>query len=791
MFPPNSTHPSHRAANRLLRKGLCLIPVNPKTKIPLVDDWLDRDRAFPRLLECLNKEHSQWLGVLPAPSGLLVVDIDCKPGKTDGMALLADAGLLDQLRAQSRFHVRTPSGGLHLYFAGVGDHKRFPKSFLSDCGVDIIYDNRYVVAPALQEDSGLEGVPDYTVVHQHMGLFGDGRRLHFGKMSASTWKEFGKLIGHPEFEEKKKKSRRPPSKHLQPIGPSQLAELEDALEHLRIAGAHMEMGTWAKVCASLSHLADEDLAWGLLQEFSYDEEYANRPQWEKNNRAQFESFRFGSTHNPRSIKTIFGMAREEGWRPDSNQRVSRALGNVSSTNELTAGKIPDCPTWTARGMSPPDGETFAELLRWMELRAPGIGEGARVSTLLSVLGALAARNFCTSSGVFSNLAVIIVAPTGRGKSGLLKAAKHLEKAVREEIPGIVFPTPELGAHASAGAFMASLRSNIAMLLVLDEFGEFIDKATSKYAKSFEKEMGRAVRELLGMTRGDTYAGQGTVADAKSGQVLHDPALSILGFGTPEQLSSLLHSTQVENGLANRIAVCFADGDEGDAYCFDPIPLPDSEESDLLDRLAALLAPRHDLYTELGESLADGTVRLKKPALCELEAITPCQARVLLESPETKRMFDQLETNVGQHPLSRRVAFQARKIALLLTVLEDPTAEVIAEEAAAWACTYSAWTADNLRYHHTWTPNYNTPLGRVRLQILDMLGSLEDPTTGLLASEVRERLGLRIREWESYMDSIRDQEVLKVPLLLEDGEEGIFLFDTQALHVRLDQEEGAE
>jgi hypothetical protein len=67
----------------------------------------------------IKRWHAKWpgcnWGVALAKSGLIVVDVDCKPGKV-GAATYSMLGLLNEW--PETFSVRTPSGGLHHYYSG-------------------------------------------------------------------------------------------------------------------------------------------------------------------------------------------------------------------------------------------------------------------------------------------------------------------------------------------------------------------------------------------------------------------------------------------------------------------------------------------------------------------------------------------------------------------------------------------------------------------------------------------------------------------------------------------------
>lgn len=95
--------------------------------------------------------------VTGAVSGIVVLDIDHKPGGADGAETLRDAGLdVPATRA-----VRTPSGGTHAYFRHPGGDLRNWQKRADLPGVDARGDGGYVLAPPSRTADG-----DYAAVPQ-------------------------------------------------------------------------------------------------------------------------------------------------------------------------------------------------------------------------------------------------------------------------------------------------------------------------------------------------------------------------------------------------------------------------------------------------------------------------------------------------------------------------------------------------------------------------------------------------------------------------------------------------
>lgn len=109
--------PFQDVALPLAAVGFRVFPCNPETKAPLLKGWERKATTDPVQIETWEREYPRArVGVACGPSGLCVVDLDVKDGK-DGLGewarLCAENG-----GAPGTFTVRTPSGGLHLYYRG-------------------------------------------------------------------------------------------------------------------------------------------------------------------------------------------------------------------------------------------------------------------------------------------------------------------------------------------------------------------------------------------------------------------------------------------------------------------------------------------------------------------------------------------------------------------------------------------------------------------------------------------------------------------------------------------------
>lgn len=141
------------AALQWAARGFPVFPVVENGKEPAVDQWekvATTDPALIRLLWTdivLQREHNYNIGVMC--NDKVVVDIDIKKGKDGYNEYTGMGGTFDTLV------VRTPSGGLHVYFNGP-DSSNSPLSN----GVDIRSHNGYVLAPG-----------SFVITEDYQGLY--------------------------------------------------------------------------------------------------------------------------------------------------------------------------------------------------------------------------------------------------------------------------------------------------------------------------------------------------------------------------------------------------------------------------------------------------------------------------------------------------------------------------------------------------------------------------------------------------------------------------------------------
>jgi Bifunctional DNA primase/polymerase, N-terminal len=154
--------PVLRQALACAARGWPVFPCQPGRKAPATrHGYLDATTDPAQITEWLARHPGRNLAVATGAPGPDILDVDTRGPAGDGFAALtrlSQAGLLDGAAAS----VRTPSGGLHLYFAGTAQRS----GHLPAHRIDFLAQGGYALIPPSQVDG-----PPYQHVE---ALFGRG-----------------------------------------------------------------------------------------------------------------------------------------------------------------------------------------------------------------------------------------------------------------------------------------------------------------------------------------------------------------------------------------------------------------------------------------------------------------------------------------------------------------------------------------------------------------------------------------------------------------------------------------
>jgi Bifunctional DNA primase/polymerase, N-terminal len=142
------------AAGELAGRGWYVFPLRPLDKRPAVDRWEQRACADPERVTRYWPSARHNVGIACGPSGLVVADLDPPDGIEQFGRICRDSGY------PGTFTVRTPRGGLHLYFTAVAGRTVRNSAGKVAPHVDIRGVGGYTVGPGSVVDGKVYAVTD-------------------------------------------------------------------------------------------------------------------------------------------------------------------------------------------------------------------------------------------------------------------------------------------------------------------------------------------------------------------------------------------------------------------------------------------------------------------------------------------------------------------------------------------------------------------------------------------------------------------------------------------------------
>lgn len=263
--------------------------------------------------------------------------------------------------------------------------------------------------------------------------------------------------------------------------------------------------------------------------------------------------------------------RKAAGRPVAAMEGTEALLAAATMAEAASDPAQDDRQHDGTRFSPRllnPGGIVGEIVRWILSTSPKPQPALAVTAALVMVGSsLANRVRCGRS--YSHLYCVNVANSGEGKDRpqecVAEAFEAAGAQTRAKLPG-----EEL---ASGQSLMAVASREPTTVLVLDEFGDMLGKATAKSAASFEREVLTILKKFwshAGRTmRGKEYADQ----KIRPRQDVQYPCLSLLGSSTPGRFYASITPNEIEDGCLNRMLIVRAANFSGVATERVPQPVP--------------------------------------------------------------------------------------------------------------------------------------------------------------------------------------------------------------------------
>lgn len=568
-----------------------------------------------------------------AASGIVVIDIDPRNGGDITWQALCDKHGGEPATAQAM----TGGGGRHLVFRH--DPERVIRS--PGKGVDVKGDGGLIVVEPSTHISGRQ----YAWDAEADPLQGAGVVAAPVWLSAPKAAPVATLAGRAAGY----------------IDPQRLADIRDALRYLDPEPHEV----WFQVGMAL-HSTDAPEAFGLWCEWAAKsakfDEAEHRKRW-----ASFG--RRSGLH----IESLFFWARDAGWPGRAPQAVPvESIVIAAPKAAPQPGGLLEIPGALGR------------FCQWTNATSQRPQPAFAIGASLALGSVVCGRRYVTSRRNFSSLYFVHVGKSGSGK-------EHARTVIDAALTAADWPQLiGRGGFSSDSAVISALLQQPAQISIIDEIGALLGNMQAEGAYH-ERSAVKALVEAWGALHGtlrpkalSTLTATREQIDAQLRQVVHSPALTLLGMTTPRTFYGSLTEQSIEGGFLSRL-ICI-ETDIGRAMpaapSFDDVP-----ES----VVAWIKAVRHHA-AHRGNLAAVDLGPDAKPTPTPVQITPAAQAVFDAYMRDTLAAADLLEQE-GMAELEVRSVEKAMRIALILSVSADPVGPIIERGEAEWACEFVRhWTA---------------------------------------------------------------------------------------------------
>jgi len=359
-----------------------------------------------------------------------------------------------------------------------------------------------------------------------------------------------------------------------------------------------------------------------------------------------------------TLGSLVQMAQLAGWKPTP---APRAEVDVSSV-ELLVKKAremlsPMAPPSTPRkrelvlgfdAMQLPGliGDTVRWIVKYSIKRQP---ELALVNTL-AFAGSVFGRKYASPLNTRTNIYTVGIASTGAGKDASRKAIKELAHASGLD--------ERIGADdiRSDTGMLRSLMNNSSQLMMLDEFGLFLQGLSNEKSPHYIRAQARILLKLYSSS--NSVYNHGDYADAKTkGIIINSPNLCIYGTTTEENYAKAMKKSAIESGELNRFVTIRARSDKE----YPDKDMPDYEiEESLIERWSEFSPKFGSALGELVNSsdIAPEIIKMKWGECDEIRYAIQC------------KQVDKVETNSDYRHLWDRLFENTVKIAMIFAIARN-------------------------------------------------------------------------------------------------------------------------
>lgn len=379
------------------------------------------------------------------------------------------------------------------------------------------------------------------------------------------------------------------------------------------------------------------------------------------------------------LPTIFKLAQDNGWVNSNakvdqlpiiestdnislNEKLSKQHGAVEVPSELLSFPVP----------------ILNEIADWMDSRSRQPQRQNTIHSTIALGSVLCGRIYLSTDGNTSSLYLMVLGGTGVGKN-------YTKEAIKDFLATCGYHDLLSGSgNTSSGAVFSAMIESPCHIQVIDEIGKHLQTAR----KQVNGQMAEAFSTLTEVYSSTTslmlpknYSNMGKRKSerlSKKEQMVHSPAVTILGLATPGQVYENLSTTEIEDGFLNRLIVV-------------DMTVPPSPRQ---------RKPRQHIGEELIE-WAHSIRNIQPNGRTDLTGVEtnhtmPPKTIDVNFADGVLDLFDNFYENLREREskgefilpdLTRRWNENAMRMATMMAVCENPSNPMVSEEIAIWCIGY--------------------------------------------------------------------------------------------------------
>ena len=360
-----------------------------------------------------------------------------------------------------------------------------------------------------------------------------------------------------------------------------------------------------------------------------------------------------------------------------NTNAPTAIGAFERTEEIKLSKydtIKDVPEQLLSFPVP----VLNELLSWVECFSRQPHRQISVQGVIALASVLCGRLYQSTEANTSSLYLMVLGETGVGKNYVKTAIQAF--LTQSHLMNLLSGS----GNTSSGAVYSALHESPCHIQIMDEIGKQLQTArkqqNGQMAESFTT-LVEAYSATTSLMMPKNYSNMGRKrADqvSKQEQIVHCPAITLLGLATPAQMYDNLSTVDVEDGFLNRLICVDISLPPGDKVRRQNVPL----SNHLIDWARDIRSPTNNNRTDMtGIDTAHNIA--PTPKIIEFDDA----ALDLFD--DTADLLVQKE-NDGEFELpdmTRRWVENAMRLATMLAACKDSQNPVIDVQLAHWALSY--------------------------------------------------------------------------------------------------------